>query len=640
MTRIFDKPINRERTVNYSMRALLVVACCLTMISSNALFPNDANAWSRGDKVVVQNQAGLRVREDTRIINSNIKSLLPNGAVGTVMDGPVDGINNSLIWYEVSWETPKKVRGYSAESQNGCVYLITPERAMKKNKLVEKLFNLKEGTADAKTYHDYNGYGCDPNHNNACDGYRGGHSGWDVQTKSVAGDATANEDFYSLTSGEVIRAGSDFGTIAVYNVNHDKTVLYLHARRVYVNIGDRVDIGDRLGVQGDTSTRKIGEHVHIEVRNKKRTSSACGATTSIDPVPELYDLLNIGGGVVEPPVDTIVRIEPESVESPTVGQELEFNLEIEDGVNVFAYQATIEFDKTALRYLKSKSKTGNYLSGRPFFDQKVEGNTVTLISTAYVGQSNGDGTLATLVFEVIAVKESTLKITDVRLSNIKGQGVTPRVEHAEIIEPIKFREDVNGDGTVNIQDLVLVASNFGKTGENDADINNDGVVNIQDLVLVAAKFGSTNAAPTLYSNLQGVFTASDVQRWLSQARQLSLTDTRTQKGIHFLEQLLIALTPKQTLLLSNYPNPFNPETWIPYQLANPSHVRITIYDAHGSVVRQLDLGHQPVGIYQTRSRAAHWEGTNNLGEPVASGLYFYTLTAGDFTATRKMLILK
>ena len=115
------------------------------------------------------------------------------------MDGPVDGINNSLIWYEVSWETPKKVRGYSAESQNGCVYLITPERAMKKNKLVEKLFKLKEGTADAMTYHDYNGYGCDPNPNNACDGYRGGHSGWDVQTKSVAGDATANEDFYSLT---------------------------------------------------------------------------------------------------------------------------------------------------------------------------------------------------------------------------------------------------------------------------------------------------------------------------------------------------------------------------------------------------------------------------------------------------------
>ena len=72
-------------------------------------------------------------------------------------------------------------------------------------------------------------------------------------------------------------------------------MLYLHARHVYVNIGDRVEIGDRLGIQGDTSTRKIGEHVHIEVRNEERTSSACGATTAIDPVPELYDLLNTGG---------------------------------------------------------------------------------------------------------------------------------------------------------------------------------------------------------------------------------------------------------------------------------------------------------------------------------------------------------
>ena len=336
----------------------------------------------------------------------------------------------------------------------------------------------------------------------------------------------------------------------------------------------------------------------------------------------------------------MVSIEPKSIVSPDIGQKLEFNLEIEDGVDVFGYQATIVFDKTALRYLKSKSKAGDYLSGSPFFDQEVEGNTVTLISTAYVRQSKGDGTLATLVFEVIAVKESTLKITDVRLSNIKGQGFTPRVEHAEITEPEKTKEDVNGDGNINILDLVFVASNFGKTGENDADINNDGFVNIQDLVLVAAKLGSTNAAPTLYSNLQGVFTASDVQHWLSQARQLSLIDTRTRKGIHFLEQLLIALTPKQTLLLPNYPNPFNPETWIPYQLATAADVSIDIYAADGKLVRSLDLGHQPIGIYENKSRAAYWDGRNTLGEPVASGVYFYTLTAGDFTATRKMLIRK
>ena len=101
-----------------------------------------------------------------------------------------------------------------------------------------------------------------------------------------------------------------------------------------------------------------------------------------------------------------------------------------------------------------------------------------------------------------------------------------------------------------------------------------------------------------------------------------------------------AIAPNATALHANYPNPFNPETWIPYQLQHAADVTVTIYDLRGTIVRQLLLGHQPAGVYHSRSRAAHWDGRNNLGEPVASGLYFYTLTAGDFTATRKMLIRK
>ena len=98
--------------------------------------------------------------------------------------------------------------------------------------------------------------------------------------------------------------------------------------------------------------------------------------------------------------------------------------------------------------------------------------------------------------------------------------------------------------------------------------------------------------------------------------------------------------PETTTLLPNYPNPFNPETWIPYHLAEPADVTLTLYDLHGRVVRDLDLGHQPAGVYQSRSRAAYWDGRNAWGEPVASGVYFYTLKAGDFSATRKLLIRK
>ena len=98
--------------------------------------------------------------------------------------------------------------------------------------------------------------------------------------------------------------------------------------------------------------------------------------------------------------------------------------------------------------------------------------------------------------------------------------------------------------------------------------------------------------------------------------------------------------PAETSLLPNYPNPFNPETWLPYQLAKPADVTLTLYDIQGRVVRRLDFGHQRAGIYHSRSRAAHWDGRNAHGESVASGVYFYTLTAGDFTATRKLLIRK
>lgn len=97
---------------------------------------------------------------------------------------------------------------------------------------------------------------------------------------------------------------------------------------------------------------------------------------------------------------------------------------------------------------------------------------------------------------------------------------------------------------------------------------------------------------------------------------------------------------RSIILFANYPNPFNPETWIPYQLSEPTDVILRVYTTDGKLVRQLMVGIQPAGFYQHRSRAVYWDGRNPMGEPVASGVYFYTLTASDFTATRKMLIRK
>ncbi len=98
--------------------------------------------------------------------------------------------------------------------------------------------------------------------------------------------------------------------------------------------------------------------------------------------------------------------------------------------------------------------------------------------------------------------------------------------------------------------------------------------------------------------------------------------------------------PSETVLSANYPNPFNPETWIPYQLSNTSDVKITIYDMRGTVVRRLDLGHQRAGYYTRRSRAAYWNGRNTIGEKVSSGVYFYQLQTDNISLLRKMHILK
>ena len=209
--------------------------------------------------------------------------------------------------------------------------------------------------------------------------------------------------------------------------------------------------------------------------------------------------------------------------------------------------------------------------------------------------------------------------------------------------------DVNGDGVVNIQDLVLVSGQFGKTGEHGADVNGDGVVNIQDLVLVAGAFGAGAAAPSVRAVSRARLTASDVEGWLIEARESIRSGSGEAsrpgglsygRGIAVLERLLASLMPTETALLANYPNPFNPETWIPYQLANPAEVTVSIHSADGKLVRTLTLGQMPAGVYQGKNRAAYWDGRNAFGEPVASGVYFYTLQAGEFSATRKMVIRK
>ena len=120
----------------------------------------------------------------------------------------------------------------------------------------------------------------------------------------------------------------------------------------------------------------------------------------------------------------------------------------------------------------------------------------------------------------------------------------------------------------------------------------------------------------------------------------TVTAEDVKRGWIQLEALVAYKIPAVTELLPNYPNPFNPETWIPYRLAEDAFVTLTIYDRSGQVVRTFDVGHRRAAVYESRSKAIYWDGRNEIGEQVTSSVYFYHLSAGDYSATRKMLILK
>ncbi len=153
-----------------------------------------------------------------------------------------------------------------------------------------------------------------------------------------------------------------------------------------------------------------------------------------------------------------------------------------------------------------------------------------------------------------------------------------------------------------------------------ADLNRNSVVEAGDKLEVA-----------LYDT-RGAILSGPFQR--------TVTTTDIRNAYLTLQLRVGDVQPKDTILAQNFPNPFNPETWMPYQLSKSTDVTIQIYAISGRLVRTLELGWKPTGAYMTRGSAAYWDGRNDLGERVASGTYFYTLQTRDFTATRRMVILK
>ena len=211
--------------------------------------------------------------------------------------------------------------------------------------------------------------------------------------------------------------------------------------------------------------------------------------------------------------------------------------------------------------------------------------------------------------------------------------------------------DVNRDGLVDILDLLIVVVHFGESPPTNprADTNKDGQVNIEDLVQIIQIIEENQngaAAPTQNVILNRTATLSDADidllyAFYQKIEEMPEGTTQIERVRRFLRYLLMpAEGPLQTKLYPNYPNPFNPETWIPYQLAVGAEITIRIYNTEGKTVRTLFAGHQAAGYYLERSRAAYWDGRNELGEQVASGVYIYELTTPTFKQTKRLVILK
>ena len=180
-------------------------------------------------------------------------------------------------------------------------------------------------------------------------------------------------------------------------------------------------------------------------------------------------------------------------------------------------------------------------------------------------------------------------------------------------------------GLTNLTSLVLKNNSITDISDLEDLVADDGTTSLTTLQLEHNNISSTDANRQALTTLKAAGVSVDITL-ANAANAPANTDTGT--------------LPHQTQLLANYPNPFNPETWIPYQLAVDSDVQILIYDISGTLVRRLELGYQPVGYYTGRSRAAHWDGRNTLGESVANGVYFYQLHTNEVSSLRKMVILK
>ena len=289
----------------------------------------------------------------------------------------------------------------------------------------------------------------------------------------------------------------------------------------------------------------------------------------------------------------------------------------------------------------------------------IGGNVPVIILTdggefKAVGQADDPGDIQITggqSFILTVLQAATVSISGVGWSSTSGTGAAPPVAVGGIkvsdVTPILALR-----GSIVDEDRGLSNTNFRVTVKNRSTSRSVATVTRSEYRSRSNTWGSDGLGYQLAIvdvETKRAATIGDILEISAQSPQpligvepleYTVTAEDVRQGWIQLPALVAYEIPAETALLHNYPNPFNPETWIPYQLAHAAEVTLTIYDTQGVLVRQLDLGYQQAGYYTNRTRAAYWDGRNHLGEAVGSGVYFYHLSAGDYSAIQKMVILK
>ena len=330
-------------------------------------------------------------------------------------------------------------------------------------------------------------------------------------------------------------------------------------------------------------------------------------------------------------------------------QIFETHIRVSNGSGLVSWKLNLEYDADKLAIVSVEE--GDFLKKTQSLFQpgRLKSNEIIGLGATSLDPraSSGSGTLATVTFHALRANQeteiTTIQVSQLIITNNNDQRITSSTlieQHIKIM--VADECDVNLDGKINIFDLIMVAEKLEhpSIGENRLDVNKDGLINLTDLILIGQKFGQSSSAPAIFNT--DLLIAQWIQ--LANAKLPLISDTERimfRSGILNLGQIQKEKKrPIKTRLLTNYPNPFNPSTWIPFQLGHVELVTLNIYDVEGQLVRKIDLGCLIAGNYAQPDRAIYWDGQTENGELVSSGTYFYQLQAGDYRETRKMVILK